>query len=94
MGASMTTFQILALGIMVALTPSLIVLAYFLWRAPVIERKREQVSRTPRPTSAGVPNRYVEVTTLQPQEHEQDNHRPQSDVRDHAGQESRFRGTT
>jgi hypothetical protein len=30
MGASMTTFQILALVIMVALTPSLIVLAYFL----------------------------------------------------------------
>jgi hypothetical protein len=32
MGASMTTFQILVLGMMAAWTPSLIVIAYFLWR--------------------------------------------------------------
>jgi hypothetical protein len=31
-GASVTTFQILVLGMMAAWTPSLIVLAYFLWR--------------------------------------------------------------
>jgi hypothetical protein len=32
MGASMTTFQLLALGMMAVWTPSLAVLAYFLWR--------------------------------------------------------------
>jgi hypothetical protein len=93
----MTNFQMLALGMMAVWMPSLVilvVLGYFLSRAPVAEKKTEQMSRLPRSPSVEVPGLCVEDTTLQPQEYDQNNCPPQSGVGDCAGQESRYRGTT
>jgi hypothetical protein len=90
----MTTFQALALGIMVVWTPSLIIIAYFLWRSSLIEQKSKQLSaqelstdhidrpRLLRSTKAGVPNLYVEDTGLQPNGDEQIIVTPQDASRD------------
>ena len=41
-GGNMTNLQAFALGLMVAWTPSLVLLAYFLWRTPLLS-KQERV---------------------------------------------------
>jgi hypothetical protein len=81
----MTIFQALLLGILVAWTPSLVVLAFLLWRRTPIGKTDElsanalcaqfghlDRSELPRSTKDGVPILCGEGTTLQPQAEKQD----------------------
>jgi hypothetical protein len=62
----MTTFQSIALGLMIVWTPSFLVLAIFLWYAPVVRERHvpdRELSR-----QRGSPNLQAEDTTIQPSE--------------------------
>ena len=74
----MTTLPTLVLGMMLVWTPSLIVLAYFLWRAPFIRKNgNEELADDDdqqagsHSTKVGVPDMYAEHTALQPKADEE-----------------------
>jgi hypothetical protein len=103
----MTNFQAFALGMMAVWTPSLVVIAYVLWPAPLVEKEDERVPATEvsvhpkqnaRPTlsceqEVEVPNLNVEDATVQPRLGGQDNCRPVSELGGPAGQKRDFGGT-
>jgi hypothetical protein len=93
----MTSFQLIVLGMMLVLTPSLAALACFVWRVPVVPTQSEREStgdqsvqfdlinrhRVTRWKKLGeMPSLYVQGTTVQQQAHQRDNFSQQSHVRD------------